>query len=130
MAEELLHIIDIFFVVFHSALTLFNAFGWIWQKTRILNLVTLILTGASWFILGIFYGFGYCPLTDWHFQILHKLGEHHLPYSYIEYLIERLTAFNPNSELVDTITAVVFFVALTLSIILNIRDNRMKHRTP
>ena len=127
MANEMLHIIDIFFVVFHSALTLFNALGWIWQKTRTANLVTLTLTGASWFILGIFYGFGYCPLTDWHFQILQKLGVQNLPYSYIEYLIERLTAFDPKPELVDTSTAGVFFVALTLSIILNVKDKKRKH---
>lgn len=124
MNDILLHIADIFFVVFHTILTLFNAIGWIWKKTRKLNLITLLLTGASWFILGLFYGIGYCPLTDWHFQILRKLGHMNLPYSYIEYLTERLTPFNPNPQLVDTTTAVVFFVALALSVILNIRDRR------
>ena len=124
MNDILLHIADIFFVVFHTILTLFNAIGWIWEKTRKLNLITLLLTGASWFILGLFYGIGYCPLTDWHFQILRKLGHMNLPYSYIEYLTERLTPFNLNPQLVDTTTAVVFFVALALSVILNIRDRR------
>jgi len=128
MKEILLHFADIFFVVFHSALTLFNALGWIWKKTRKLNLITLLLTGASWFILGLFYGIGYCPLTEWHFQILRKLGHNNLPYSYIEYLIERLTPFNPASQLVDTTTAVVFFVALALSVILNIRDKRKSRK--
>ena len=60
----LLPVIDLFFVVFHTSLTLFNALGWIGYKTRKLNLVTLLLTGGSWFILGIFYGIGYCPLTE------------------------------------------------------------------
>ncbi|MFW5944703.1 MAG: DUF2784 family protein, partial [Bacteroidota bacterium] len=89
-----------------------------------LNLITLILTGASWFILGLFYGIGYCPLTDWHFQILRELGHRNLPHSYIKYLVERITPFNPGATLVDTTTAVVFFVALALSIILNIRNRR------
>lgn len=124
MENTLLHIADLFFVVFHSALTFFNALGWIWRKTRRLNLITLLLTGASWFILGLFYGIGYCPLTEWHFQILRRLGHHDLPYSYIEYLLERLTPFNTASRLVDITTAVVFFLALGLSIILNIRQNR------
>jgi hypothetical protein len=115
---------DIFFVVFHTTLTLFNLLGWIWKKTRRLNLITLSLTGASWFILGIFYGIGYCPLTEWHFQILNKLGENNLPYSYIEYLAERLTGLNVDSTLVDTATGVGFFLALGLSVWLNIRNKR------
>jgi len=120
MNELILHIGDIFFVVFHTILTLFNALGWIWKSTRKLNLITLLLTGGSWFILGLFYGIGYCPLTDWHFSILRKLGHHNLPYSYIEYLIERLTPFNPSPDLVNASTGVVFFVALGLSVFLNI----------
>jgi len=124
MYEILLHSADIFFVVFHTVLTLFNALGWIWKKTRKINLITLLLTGGSWFILGLFYGIGYCPLTEWHFNILRKLGHHDLPYSYIKYLTERITPFHPGAELVDTATAGIYFAALALSIILNIRDRR------
>jgi hypothetical protein len=47
---------DIFFIVFHTFLIFFNLFGWIFKPLRKANLVVLILTGASWFILGIFYG--------------------------------------------------------------------------
>lgn len=126
MERALLHIADWFFVVFHASLTLFNAMGWIWKAARRLNLITLALTGASWFLLGLFYGIGYCPLTDWHFQILNRLGEIHLPSSYLEYLVERLTPLNPSSTLVDTTTAIVFFMALGLSITLNIRNLRKK----
>jgi hypothetical protein len=122
MNEFVLHIADIFFVIFHSVIIIFNVFGWIWKKTRKLNLITLFLTGSSWFILGIFYVFGYCPLTDWHFQILRKLNHSDLPSSYIKYLIERVTPYSPGAELVDTTTLVVFFVALFLSVFFNIRD--------
>jgi len=58
---------------------LFNLFGWIFRPLRKANLIVLALTGASWFILGIFYGIGYCPLTDWHFKLLYKHGQHALP---------------------------------------------------
>jgi hypothetical protein len=122
--EWLLHIADIFFVVFHTTLTLFNLLGWIWKRTRKLNLITLSLTGASWFILGIFYGIGYCPLTEWHFQVLNKLGEYNLPVSYIEYLAERLTGLDVSSSLVDTATGTGFFLALGLSVWLNLKGSR------
>jgi len=113
---------DIFFVVFHTVLTLFNALGWIWRKTRRINLITLLLTGASWFILGLFYGIGFCPLTQWHFEILKKLGDSNLPSSYIQYLVHRISGVMFNAELVDTITGVVFFAALIMSVVLNVRD--------
>ena len=55
-----LEFLNIFFFFFHTAIMLFNCFGWIWKKTRRLNLVTLLLTAGSWFILGIWFGWGYC----------------------------------------------------------------------
>jgi len=120
--EYLYNAADIFFVVFHTALTLFNALGWIFRKTRRFNLITLLLTGASWFILGLFYGIGFCPLTQWHFEILEKLGNTNLPSSYIQYLAHRLSGVMFEAELVDTVTGVVFFVALVMSVVLNIHD--------
>jgi hypothetical protein len=117
------HILDIWFVIFHSSLVLFNLFGWIWRKTRILNLITLSLTGASWLFLGLIYGtLGYCPLTDWHFSILNKLGKTDLPDSYIKYLIDRITGLNISTSLVDNITLFAFLTALILTIFLNLRD--------
>lgn len=115
----LYHIIDYFFLVFHSALILFNVFGWIWKKTQRWNLATLLLTGGSWVILGVFYVFGYCPLTDWHFKILRKLGEHDLPGSYIKYLTDRIFQTDSNPEVVDNITLYAYLALLVASIYAN-----------
>ncbi len=112
-------IADIFFIVFHTFLIFFNLFGWIFRPLRKANLVVLLLTGASWFILGIFYGIGFCPFTEWHWNILHKLGQYNLPDSYISYLIERFTGYCPDSKLVDAFTIVLYFMALVISIYLN-----------
>ena len=122
----MLKFLDYFFLVFHFILILFNLFGWIWKSTRRLNLITLLLTGGSWFILGIFYGFGYCPFTDWHFRVLQKLGHHNLPNSYIKYITDRLTGLDFNAELVDTVTLVLFLLALVISIYLNIHKKMPK----
>lgn len=118
------HILDIFFVCFHSFLIIFNLFGWIWKRTRILNLVVLSLTGASWLFLGLMVGtLGYCPLTDWHFRILEKLGEFNLPDSYIKYLADRLTGLDINASLVDKVTLFVFLAALAFSLYFNVKDH-------
>jgi hypothetical protein len=120
---------DIFFVVFHSSIIVFNLFGWIWKKTRIANLVLLLLTGGSWLFLGLIVGtLGYCPFTDWHFSVLYKLGKTDLPTSYVKYLADRISGLNFNSSLVDDLTLYLFLAAFAVSVILNIRDYIEKKR--
>jgi len=123
-------ILDIFFVIFHSSLVLFNIFGWIWKKTRRLNLIVLGIIGSSWLFLGLIVGMlGYCPLTDWHFNVLEKLGRTGLPNSYIKYLADRLTGLDFNTNLVDSVTLYAFLIVLLISLVLNVRDvaRRRKH---
>jgi hypothetical protein len=121
------HILDILIILFHTTLIIFNIFGWIWRKTRLFNLIALILTGASWLFLGLIYGtLGYCPLTDWHFRILEKLGETDLPGSYIKYMADRFTGLNLSASLVDNVTLYAFLSALALSLLFNVMDFRSK----
>jgi len=117
-----LHLLDWFFFFFHLALVLFNLLGWIWKKTRLWNLIVLLLTLFSWFGLGIFYGFGFCPITEWHWQVLRKLGQTGLPDSYISYLIYRITSFLPPQLLVDYATLIGALLAFIVSTYLNSRD--------
>ena len=119
--------LDIFFLVFHTLLTLFNLLGWIWKKTRRANLILLGLTAFAWFGLGIFYGIGFCPLTDWHWDVLHKLGVHNLPYSYIKYLIDRITGLDADADMVEISTIVGFSIAVIMSVYFNFF--RRKHKS-
>lgn len=113
--------LDIFFTIFHTLLVLFNLFGWIWKRTRLLNLITLLLTAGSWLVLGFFYGFGYCPLTDWHFRVLGRLGYTDLPDSYLSFLFTRLTGLPVDQSLVDALTLWGLVLALAISLFLNLR---------
>jgi len=115
-------VLNIFFIAFHSLFVLFCVTGWMWKKTRKLNLVLLLLTGFSWFILGIWYGIGYCPFTDWHWQVRHKLGHHDMPYSYMKFLLETVTGLEFNALFVDYMTVIFFTVALIMSCATNIID--------
>lgn len=100
------------------------------EKTRVWNLITLLLTGSSWLFLGMIVGVpGYCPLTDWHFSVLEKLGETNLPNSYLKYLFDRITGLDIDSSLVDRVTLIVFVVAFALSVFLNLRDKILSKRT-
>jgi|SRR5690606_19346617 len=114
-----LQFIDYFFVVFHTALILFNLLGWIWKPTRKAHLIVISLTFASWGILGIWYGWGYCPLTDWHWDILYQLGEKSLPNSYISYLVQRILDLHLPDLTVDIMTLGLALLALTASVKVN-----------
>jgi hypothetical protein len=116
-----LDIADYFFLTFHSALIVFNLFAWIWRALRKWHLLTISLTFVSWTLLGIWYGWGYCPLTDWHWDILRKKGVTGLPNSYISYLIERLLGFTLPPETVDILTLGLALLALIISIYLNFK---------
>jgi hypothetical protein len=117
-----------FFFIFHILLIIFNLFGWIPIKLRKWNLISLSLTAFSWFVLGIFYGFGYCFLTEWHWQIREKLDYPTESNSYIHFLIAQLTNISLDETLVDTFTAILFFIAFALSIYVNVRGKTGKRR--
>jgi Protein of Unknown function (DUF2784) len=117
-------LLNIFFFVFHTAFTLFNLVGWLFRKTRKFHLVTLILTACSWFVLGIWYGWGYCVCTDWHWAVRRKLGYTDQSRSYIHFLIQKLTGINANLSLVENFTLVLFLVCFALSTWLNIKDHQ------
>ena len=119
--------LDWFLFLFHLSLVIFNLFGWIWQKTRLWNLFALLLTFSSWFLLGLIYGIGFCPFTEWHWQVLYQLGETGLPDSYISYLVMRTTGIIPPPDLVDKATVGGAFLAFFISLVLNIR-NRIKKK--
>lgn len=116
--------LDIFFVVFHSTLVIFNLAGWIWKRTRRLHLVLLSLTLLSWTLLGLFFGFGYCPCTDWHWEVKRRLGERDLPSSYIEYYLDRITPFDWAPATVDALVLGLSLMAFGMSVWLNVRDRR------
>jgi len=120
--------LDKFFFVFHSFIIVFNLFGWTWKKTRKANLMVLLLTAFSWFILGIWYGLGFCFCTEWHYQVRMKLGYFDMPSSYIKFLIDSVTGLEVNAKLVDILTLTFFLLALIASIFTNIRDRRHRRQ--
>ncbi len=117
----MLIVLDYVFFLSHLIVILFNLFGWIPLKTRKLHLVVLLLTLGSWFALGFWKGFGYCFLTDWHWQIKEKLGEHNLPASFIKYLVDELFNIESDPQFIDILTFTALLIALCCSIYLNIR---------
>ncbi|MFS8617128.1 MAG: DUF2784 domain-containing protein [Solitalea sp.] len=123
-------LLDFAFTVLHLLIIGFNLFGWIWRPLRKAHLAVILLTAASWLGLGIWYGIGYCPITDWQWRIKRKLGETDLPASFIKYFTDKVTGADLDAGLIDLITVVFFVMAAAVSVYLNIlRGKRRGRRT-
>ena len=126
--EAMYRALDIFFFVFHTGLILFILFGWTLRRVRRIHLIVVLLTLFSWFVLGIWYGFGYCPCTDWHWQVRIELGQTDLPFSYITFLIESLTGRAVNETWVNAITVITFFAVCLVTAWVNVAEWRAKKK--
>jgi len=124
----MLKFLDILFTIVHLSIVLFNLFGWIPKATRRAHFICILLTAASWFLLGIWFGIGYCPFTDWQWQVKEKLGERNLPNNFIEYVAEKISGRHFDAGFVDAVTAISFALAVVLSIYVNFILPRIKAR--
>lgn len=118
--------LNILLTILHIIITLFNVVGWIFPKTRKLHLITIALTFGSWFILGFWYGFGYCFLTDWHWDVKKKLGETNLPSSFIKYFADKISGKDISTTLVNNVTLIIFIITIILTIYYNFFHKKRK----
>ncbi len=62
---------------------------------------------------------GYCPFTDWQWQVKEKLGERNLPSNFIEYFAEKFTGIDFDARFVNNMIAISFVIVALLSIYVN-----------
>lgn len=118
----MLHAADLFFLIFHTVWTLFTISGWIFPRTRKIHLIALGLTAFSWFILGIWYGIGFCFCTQWHWEVRKLLGRPIRSHSYIHFLIREITGWNPDPRMVDVLVMTIFVLTVIFTVCVNFRD--------
>jgi predicted outer membrane lipoprotein len=124
----MLLLLDILLTIVHLAVIVVNLFGWMSTRTRKLHLVTVVLTAASWFILGTWFGWGYCPITDWQWQVKEMRGETDLPNSFIKYYADKLSGNDISSQLVDRVTLVAFAFAVIMAVYYNLINTSWRKR--
>lgn len=119
----LLKAFDIFLTAFHVAVILFNLFGWIWKPLRRAHLICVAITAGCWFILGIWYGVGYCPVTDLEWHVKAQLGETNLPDSFITYYADKIAGKPVSGQLIDWAIGLSFGAAAVLAVYFNFFAN-------
>jgi len=115
----MLRIADVLLFIVHLAILGFNLLGWIWPKTRRLHLIVVLITAFCWLILGIWYGIGYCPVTDLQWRVKEQLGEHNLPGSFVTYCLQAI-GLNISGDVVSAGTGIAFAMAGALALYFNI----------
>ena len=121
-----LALLDVLLSILHLLIIGFNLLGWIFKASLRIHFWFAMLTLSCWTILGIWFGLGYCPITDLQWQIKEKLGEKNLPDSFIKYFADNITGANISAELIDILTLGFFLLAIAISIKLNF-FNKKKH---
>lgn len=122
----MLQLLDLSLTLLHLLIIGFNLLGWVWSAARKWHLISIIITACSWLLLGIWFGLGYCPITDWQWDVKSRLGEVNLPDSFIEYLLNNMLKMSVATSLIDALTAVGFALAAALSIYLNLADKKRR----
>ncbi|HUP56971.1 MAG TPA: DUF2784 domain-containing protein, partial [Bdellovibrionota bacterium] len=117
--RRMLALLDHLLTVSHLLLIAFALTGWALRRLRRVHLAVMLAIAFSWLVLGARYGWGYCFVTDWAWQIKHARGETGLPASFVEYALERATGSDWNSALVDRVTGMAGALALILSLAAN-----------
>ncbi len=108
--------LDVFFNILHIIIILINCFGWAFKKTLMLNLILLLTTMLSWTILGVFFGLGFCFLTNLHFALLGELKPTNIPFSYLDYLLIENFNLKVSSQTISLLSILVVFGSLGISI--------------
>lgn len=118
----MLRFLDVLLTIVHLVIIVFNLFGWMFRKTRTIHLYSIALTALSWFLLGIWFGIGYCPITDWQWRVKEKLGESDLPDSFITYFMNNVTGYQLSDEFINIVTAVCFFAAAGIAVGIKVKQ--------
>ena len=124
----MLYFTDLLLTLLHIIIILFNLFGWIFPATRKVHFICIVITAFCWFIPGIWFGWGYCPLTDWQWHIKEQLGETNLPASFITWLANKITGMRFSDSFINLLTLVLFILAAIGSIYFNFLKPIKKNR--
>ncbi len=121
--------LDYFLTFFHSVFVLFVLFGWIPKSTRKAHIIAISLVLIAWLIIGLYKGvIGYCPLTDWHWDIKRALGEQNIPSSFTEYMLEKITGRDFDRKLVDIATAIGLVISVLAAVYINVKHHLLAKR--
>lgn len=113
------------FHLVHVSIIVFAMTGWMFPPWRRAHLALMLLTLGSWFILGRWFGRGYCPVSDWHWKIKAALGRGRPSGTYIHLLLQHLSGRQLDSTAVDRMVVIVTLALTAIAITLHLPGLRL-----
>jgi hypothetical protein len=102
--------------VLHLAVMFLNTLGWMWPRLRLASLAMQLITVSCWVGFGLAKGWwGYCILTDWHWQVKTALGETDLPINYPAYILENWLGLAVSSDFSSGLILGTFAMAVLVN---------------
>lgn len=126
----MLTIADEALFAFHTLLIAFNMVGWAWRRTRPAHLAVLGMTAFSWFVMGAYYGWGYCLCTDWHFRVRRLRGVPVTESSFVQLLIRRCLGISIGRATSDALAVGVFAAIVVATAVAWTLDLARRRRLP
>ncbi len=115
----MLLLLDILLTALHCSIVLFITCGWLKPSWRKGHLIFITFVLFAWLVIGAWIGtIGYCPITDWHWDVKRALGETQLPASFIKYLVDKTLGINSDRFVIDLLTVGGLILGTALSVIL------------
>jgi len=112
---------DLALVVIHGVIIIFTLFGWILPATRLAHLCWIVVTLCCWYVLGIWFGMGYCPVTDLQWRLKKKMGIGRPEKTFVQFWLERITRRAWTIRGADCLTEGITMVSGAISLALNVR---------
>ncbi|MFK7872993.1 MAG: DUF2784 family protein [Oligoflexales bacterium] len=122
LVRAFLKLADIAMHIIHCGLILFSMVGYLWEETRALHLFSQFMIFTSWYGLGRFFYPGYCILTDLHWRLKTVRGCRPEAEYYTKYMVDKVCGTDASRKLLDTVSHVILFSAITISVIWNVYD--------
>ena len=108
--------LDYILTFLHASLVIFAITGWAFDSTRKFHFWTVLCILFAWLVIGYWLGTtGYCPITDFHWDLKRALGEVNLPNSFIKYMLDWLFQYDFNRHEVDRLTGIVMVLVVTIT---------------
>lgn len=119
MKKSIYLILNGFCHLFHMGIILFVISAWIFPSLRLYHLLFILLMLSSWFVLGQWFGIGYCPITDWHWRIKQRFNRECPQGGYINELLKIISP-QLSPALVDRGVMMTAGALLLISITVNL----------
>lgn len=109
------NLLDFLMHIIHLSLISFMLTGWVFEATRFPHYVLIWLIFGSWFGLGIFYGFGYCLVTDLQWRVKEKLGNPPSTKFYVKHMIDKVISHDIDETLINHISSYTYYGVFLIS---------------